>query len=104
MNCTAPRSRYGRIVLALTAVIIASAGCENIRELLVDSRPQGADVYVNARKVGQTPYVGPTDFPHPDHRLVIQVVKPGYLPDRQVRRKSDSLNVFVNLQGLPESE
>jgi PEGA domain-containing protein len=98
------RIRMGWLVLALGALGVAAPGCETTRELLIDSKPQGADVYVNAQKVGQTPYVGPIEFPHPDHRLVIQVHKPGFWPDRQVRHKSDTLNVFVNLQLLPGSE
>jgi len=94
---------WNRTAAGVVAVLLVSAcGCESTRELLVDSDPQAAEVYVDGQLVGKTPYVGQIEYTGEDHRVIVQVVKPGFLPQRQVCRETDRQNdVFVNLRRAP---
>ena len=83
-------------------VLLLAGGCVVTRKLLVDSIPQNADVYVDGNLVGQTPYDGKVAYNSPEHRIIVQVVKPGHNPERQVCRQDERRhNVFINLRPLP---
>ena len=66
----------------LACTVAALAGCAQIRYVDIDSKPSGATIYVDGEKKGVTREARlKLDFrKDPEHRVLIQLVKPRYRP------------------------
>ena len=75
-----PYSSGGAAVVLLAA--LAAGGCASPRKVVdVDSDPSRATIYVNGEKRGVTRSQVTLEFPSEnEHRMLLQIVKPGYKP------------------------
>lgn len=78
-----PVVRAWPLLLLLLSALLSSAGCVE-RELVVETQPAGAEVFVDGRDVGRTDEGAPVRVPF-DHYGVVVVVarKPGHVPERR---------------------
>ncbi len=65
----------------------------------VQSEPQGAEVLLDQQRLGWTPFRG--SFAASSHDALIEVRRPGFLPEKQFVRLDADLTLALNLQ--PES-
>lgn len=81
MNSPPGSFRFAAALAAL--LLLVSPGCEIVRFVEISSRPPettGASIYVNGEKRGSTPAKVRLDFPDPNARVLVQVVKANYKP------------------------
>ncbi len=99
------------IALMMAGVLFGcSSGSKITRDLMILSEPVGATVYMDGEKIGETPLKVQTFFSWNNDRpydsllrRVIQVTKPGYIPQARDLYPIDMPNItfFLNHDNVP---
>ncbi len=87
---------------ALLGVLVL-AGCSTVRNVSIDSKPQGCDIYVDGTNIGKTPLTHPFDFPNKTVRYRVSARMDGYVEDfvelskiyLDARNRGDTLTIEV---------
>jgi len=89
-------------VLALLMVFaVLACRAPKTKQIVINSEPQGATVFIDGEVVGQTPLK--RDLTYKDYkseRRVIIVKKKGYMPQQRYHYYSDSTNVLFQLDKM----
>lgn len=71
------------------------------KQVIINSEPQGATVFINGEVVGQTPVKRELTFDKPEkQRYVIILRKEGYRPQTRYYYYQDSPNVLFQLEQM----
>jgi hypothetical protein len=89
----------------LTAAFLAflGSGCSTVRNVSIETKPEGCDVYVDGVNIGKSPLVHPFDFPDKNARYKISAKLDGYVEDYvdlskiylDARHRGDTLTIEV---------
>jgi hypothetical protein len=96
------KARVALLALGVS-VVLAGAGCSTTRMVAIDSKPQGADVFVDGTNIGKTPLVHEFDFPNKTVRYRVSAKMDGYVEDYvelsklylDARNRGDTLTIEV---------
>jgi hypothetical protein len=70
--------KRGVVVASVLCVLMLALGCNpKVGLITLDTKPQGATVYLNAQKVGETPVTFEYDMEKP---VTLRLLKEGYQP------------------------
>ena len=85
------RARF--LASCLAALGLLAAGCSASRMVRIETKPEGAAIYVNGERRGITPETVEIRFePDPGGRAIIQIVKEKYKPILQPWRMTEVPN------------
>lgn len=100
-----PAPARGRAALVATAALLAllGSGCSTVRNVSIETKPEGCDVYVDGTKIGKAPLVHQFDFPNKSVRYKVTAKLDGYVEDYvdlsklylDARNRGDALTIEV---------
>jgi len=96
------RKTMATIVLAvLAATCFTACHAAKTKQVIINSEPQGATVFINQEVVGQTPVKKEITFDKPEsQRYIIIIKKEGYKPERRYYYYDDNPNILFQLVPL----
>ncbi len=87
------------IIAAAMAMAFIACRANKTKQVIINSEPQGATVFINQEVVGQTPVKKELTFENPEsERHVIILRKDGYRPQRRYFYFQDNSNILFQLE------
>ena len=89
------------VVIFLLAGWLAGAGCiaPQTKQVIINSEPQGAKIFIDGENVGETPMHADLKFRNTKKdRHNIQIRKSGYEPEQRYHYYRDAPNILFQLE------